>query len=30
MFYGTEDFVGNLNCAFKNDMGNLANLHRLK
>ena len=34
MFDGTEDrcnkFEGKLICAFKNDMMNLANLHRLK
>ena len=30
MFDGTEDFEGKLACALKNDMKNLANLHRLK
>ena len=30
MFDDTEDFEGKLTCAFKNDMKNLANLHRLK
>ena len=30
MFGGTEDFEGKRTCAFKNDMRNLANLHRLK
>ena len=30
MFDGTEDFEGKLICAFKNDLRNLANLHRLK
>ena len=30
MFDGTEDFVGKLTFAFKNDMSNLANLYRLK
>ena len=30
MFDGTEDFEGKLTCAFKNELRNLANLHRLK
>ena len=30
MFDGTEDFEGKLTRAFKNDMRNLANMHRLK
>ena len=30
MFDGTEGFEGKLTSAFKNDMRNLANLHRLK
>ena len=30
MFDGAEDFEGKLTCAFKNDMKNLANLHRLR
>ena len=30
MFDSTEDFEGKLTCAFKNDMSNLANLHRPK
>ena len=30
MFAGTEGFEGKLTCAFKSDMPNLTNLHKLK